>query len=80
MSNLSRQVGCFLRKTVCDLVVRPINFPKPNTNILVSFVTEDVMVKPQEQIEVRGFRAGSGKPIIRLNQVWKSFEIVVHRR
>lgn len=69
VSNLSRQVGCFLCKAVRDLIVPPINLPKPNTNIPVSFVTEDVIVKPQEQIKVRGFRAGSGKPIIRLNRV-----------
>lgn len=66
MSNLS---GCLLCETICDLVVLPINFPKPNTNILVSFVTEDIMVKPQKQIKVRWFLAGSGKPIIRLNRV-----------
>jgi len=67
--SLSRQFGCFLCKAVCDLVVIPINLPKSNTDISVSFVTEDVIVKPQEQIKVRGFRAGAGKPFICLNRV-----------
>ena len=70
MSNNIGPVDCFFfGKAVCDLVVVPINLPKSNMNIMVSFVAEDVIVKPQEQIRDRWFCAASGMPIIRLDSM-----------